>query len=80
MAYAKPVVATRVGGIPELVDDGETGFLVERSDTEAIAQRILALLDDHALRKQMGSAGQRVTHEKFDLRKNVAQLIENYGV
>jgi glycosyltransferase involved in cell wall biosynthesis len=80
MAYMKPVIGTRVGGIPELVLDGETGFLVERSDSAAIADRIVRLATDEALRERMGHAARKITEEKFNLRKNVAQLVECYGL
>ena len=80
MAHGKPVVATRVGGIPELVTDGVSGHLVERSETTTMSDRILQLLDDPELRKRMGEAGRQTVSGKFDLRKNAAQLIDSYGV
>ncbi len=80
MAHGKPVVATRVGGIPELITDGVTGHLVERGDTEAMSERLLSLLADPALRERMGAAGRATVAEKFDLRKNVAQLLRAYGI
>jgi glycosyltransferase involved in cell wall biosynthesis len=80
MAYSKPVVATRVGGIPELIDDGATGFLVARGDTEAIAAKLLTLLGDRELRARMGSAGCLTTNTKFNLQQNVAQLLQVYGI
>jgi glycosyltransferase involved in cell wall biosynthesis len=80
MAHGKPVVATRVGGIPELITDGRSGFLVERGDTAAMSERILRLLDDRELRARMGHAGRETVSDKFDLRKNVAQLITSYGI
>ncbi len=80
MAHGKPVVATRVGGIPELITDGVTGHLVERGDTEAMSERLLSLLADPALRVRMGEAGRKTVAEKFDLRKNVAQLVRSYGI
>jgi glycosyltransferase involved in cell wall biosynthesis len=80
MAHGKPVVATRVGGIPELITSGESGFLVERGDTAAMSKRILTLLADRELRVRMGQAGRDTVSEKFDLRKNVAQLINSYGI
>jgi glycosyltransferase involved in cell wall biosynthesis len=80
MAHGKPVVATRVGGIPELITNGRSGFLVERSDTVAMSERILTLLADPELRARMGHAGREIVSEKFDLRKNVAQLITSYGI
>jgi glycosyltransferase involved in cell wall biosynthesis len=80
MAHGKPVVATRVGGIPELITDGVTGYLVERADTEAMCKRLRILLADPLLRARMGEAGRETVSEKFDLRKNVAQLIRSYGI
>lgn len=80
MAHGKPVVATRVGGIPELITDGVNGNLVERGDTQAMSERLLALLADPALRTRMGAAGRETVSEKFDLRKNVAQLVRAYGI
>jgi glycosyltransferase involved in cell wall biosynthesis len=78
MAYGKPIVATRVGGIPELVVDGESGFLVERGDSERIADRILELIDDHDLRERMGRAGSEIVTARFDLKRNVAELVDAY--
>jgi glycosyltransferase involved in cell wall biosynthesis len=80
MAHGKPVVATRVGGIPELITNSTSGFLVERNDTAAMSERILTLLADPELRARMGEAGREIVSEKFDLRKNVAQLISSYGI
>jgi glycosyltransferase involved in cell wall biosynthesis len=80
MAYRKPVVATRVGGIPELVTDGETGFLVERGGVQGLADRIVALCDDPARRRAMGLAARRKVDASFDLRKNVSRLLEAYGI
>jgi glycosyltransferase involved in cell wall biosynthesis len=80
MAFSRPLVATRVGGIPELVQDGKSGFLVDRGDVEDIARRILQLLGDAALRRRMGESGRRITEEKFDLRQNVARLVHLYGL
>jgi glycosyltransferase involved in cell wall biosynthesis len=57
MAAGKPVVATRVGGIPWMVEDGVTGCLVEVGDTEALAARMAELLNDEPKRASMGSAG-----------------------
>ena len=79
MACGKPVLGTRVGGIPEIIQDGVTGFVVERRDVNAMADRILKLLRDPELRRRMGEAGREVCREKFNLKKNVAQLVAIYG-
>ncbi len=80
MAFEKPIVATRVGGIPELVVDGETGYLVERGDTAAASNKLLLLLHDPELRKLMGRRGRLAVDTQFNLRENVAQLLETYGI
>lgn len=79
MASGKPIIATRVGGIPELVLDGETGFLVPRRDSTALAEKILQLAADPSLRERMGRAGRRAAEAKFDQKRNVAELIQLYG-
>ncbi len=80
MAAARPVVATRVGGIPELVSDGETGYLVARGDVEAIADRILFLLDDVEARRRLGEAGGRAAAARFGLEGRIDQLMTLYGI
>ena len=80
MAYQKPIVATRVGGIPELVSDGESGFLVERGDVVTTAEKILLLAEQPELRRQMGQAGHEITNRKFALKQNITQLIRLYGL
>lgn len=64
MAAGKPVVATSVGGLTELVEDGITGYLIPAGDVDALTQRLETLLDDHQLREQMGeNARGKVTRE-----------------
>lgn len=78
MAHKKPVVATHVGGIPELVADGESGYLVERDNPTAAAEKLLNLLCDSDLRERMGAEGCRSVHTRFNLRQNVEQLLRTY--
>jgi glycosyltransferase involved in cell wall biosynthesis len=80
MAYGKPVVATKVGGIPELVDDGVSGFLVPRGDSNAAAKRLDELAADPDLRRRLGEGGRKTVSRKFDLKRNVAQLIRLYEI
>lgn len=80
MSSAKPIVATRVGGIPELVEDGKTGFVVERGDVQAMADRILELVAKPELRDEMGRAGRDVARERFDLESNVEKVVGLYGL
>jgi glycosyltransferase involved in cell wall biosynthesis len=80
MAHGKPVVATRVGGIPELIEEGLSGYLVSRGDTAAMSERILRLIGDIELRQRLGANGRDTVAARFDLRKNVTQLIGSYGI
>jgi glycosyltransferase involved in cell wall biosynthesis len=80
MACSKPVVATRVGGIPEVILDGKSGFLVDKGDSQALAERILQLAGDRNLQIQMGKAGSVVAREKFELKEMVRQVISLYGI
>jgi glycosyltransferase involved in cell wall biosynthesis len=57
-------VATRVGGVPHLIEEGRTGFLVEVGDSNALAQRLAALLDDERTRRSFASAA-RLRAERF---------------
>jgi glycogen synthase len=65
MACGTPVVATRVGGIPEVVVDGETGWLVPPGDEAALAQALRGALADPALARRMGEAGRRRVEAHF---------------
>lgn len=80
MAHGKPVVATRVGGIPELIMDGQSGFLVDRGNTTAMSERVLELLANRESQVKMGAVGRGTVSAKFDLRKNVTQLLGSYGI
>jgi glycosyltransferase involved in cell wall biosynthesis len=73
MACAKPVVATQVGGIPEIVEHERTGLLVPAGEPTPLAEALLALLHDPALRTRMGEAGRRRFLERFDSRTMAAQ-------
>lgn len=76
MACGLPVVATNVGGIPEVVEDGKSGMLVEPKDSMAIANTIIKLLEDEALRRNMGEYGREVVKRKFSLER----MVKDYEV
>jgi glycosyltransferase involved in cell wall biosynthesis len=80
MASCKPLVGTRVGGIPEVIEEGVNGFLVPRRDPQAAATKILALLKDAELRGRMGAAGRKMVEQKFSHKANIAQVIRLYGI
>ncbi len=68
MACCLPVVSTGRGGPAETIADGETGFLVDTSDKDALASAVLRLLKDSALRRRMGTAGRRRVLESFSVK------------
>jgi glycosyltransferase involved in cell wall biosynthesis len=61
----KPVLATNVGGIPELMKNKETGFLIEKGDHTEWIDKISLLLNDEKTRRQMGSVGRKFVEENF---------------
>jgi glycosyltransferase involved in cell wall biosynthesis len=67
MAAGLPVVATRVGGVPELVVDGETGLLVPAGDSPGLAAALQRMVDDPALRARLGAAGRARVEKHFRL-------------
>jgi glycosyltransferase involved in cell wall biosynthesis len=74
MALGKPVIATRVAGIPELVTDGETGLLFTPSDWTELAAKISALTNDKELWQRLGAAGPRRIAEQFDVRRSAEAI------
>ena len=71
MACAKPIVATSVAGVPEVVVDGFTGLLVPPKNPEALAKRISALLENEELRVKMGEAARKRVENNFSLTTQV---------
>jgi glycosyltransferase involved in cell wall biosynthesis len=71
MAAGKPVVATRVGGVPEAVVDGRTGLLVAEGDAEAFAEALLELSDDPALARRLGEAARQRQRDEFGFERMV---------
>jgi glycosyltransferase involved in cell wall biosynthesis len=78
MAARKPIVATSAGGIPEVVVDGETGFLTPPRDHEALADAIVRLLMDETLRKRMGDAGRARAETRFSAERMVRETLRAY--
>jgi glycosyltransferase involved in cell wall biosynthesis len=67
MAMRLPMVATAVGGTPEIVREGRNGFLVPPGAPAALARRMVDLLDDERLRRRMGEVGRRIVEREFGL-------------
>jgi glycosyltransferase involved in cell wall biosynthesis len=80
MAHGKPVIATRVGGVPELVDHEQTGLLVGPRDHHGMAKSILRLVEDPQLRARFGSAGRAKARRQFDLKVQIGELMKLYGI
>ena len=78
-AMARPVVATCIGGIPEVVEDGVTGLIIEPRDTAALAARITQLLDDGALRAQLGAAARAYAEATHGIDRMGARLLDLYA-
>src|SRR5581483_5507805 len=78
MACGRAVVATRAGGIPEIVEHGATGLLVEPRDPPALARAILELMRDPARRARMGAAGEARVAERFTAERMAAETAAAY--
>jgi glycosyltransferase involved in cell wall biosynthesis len=77
-ACERPVVATRVGGVPRYVTDGENGLLADSSDVAGFATAIVRLLDEPALAREMGLAGRERVVERHSWRKSAEKLLDLY--
>ena len=76
-----PVVATNVGGNPEMMVDGITGFLVEKGNPEQLIDKFSLLLEDEKLAKKMGEDGRKFVEETFNwelITKNFIKIIKSY--
>lgn len=76
MACGLPVVATDIAAVPEMVEDGRTGFLVKPDDFASLAARLDVLVEDAALRREMGERSREHALSKFDQRANYARLVD----
>ena len=65
MAMSKPIVASKVGGVPELITHGSTGLLVPSKDSKSLANSILRMLEDDSMRRRLGLAARKVIESKF---------------
>lgn len=78
MASEVPVIATRSGGLPEVVTDGENGYLLPVGDVDGMSARAIEILSDEELQRQMGRNGREVAETKFNVHKVVPQYREFY--
>jgi glycosyltransferase involved in cell wall biosynthesis len=78
LAGGRPVVATRVGGVPDVVRDGEDGFLVEPGDVEQLAERLALLARDPELRERMGQAGRERVLPRYAVNRLIDDVDKLY--
>jgi L-malate glycosyltransferase len=78
MAASKPAVAFAVGGVPEVVADGKTGFLITPRDDKSLADKIVLLLKDEVLRRRMGEAGLARARKHFTVERMVSGTLAAY--
>jgi len=78
MSAGVPVVASRVGGLVEIIEDGESGILVD-NNAEAVAAAVAKLTADPEASARMGIRGREVAHERFTVEKMVSETAEVYG-
>src|SRR5262249_33594307 len=78
LAARKPVIAYDFDGADEVCLEGETGFLVRTGDVAAVTRRLLQLAQDNALRERLGTRGQQMVRDSFDVDRMVAELLRLY--
>jgi len=79
MSVGIPIVATRVGGVPELVADGVSGLLVERGDVEGMADALGKVLADEKLAARLGTAGRLSVERRFEVRRTASRFAALYA-
>jgi len=78
MAAGKPVVATRVGGVPDMVEDGVTGLLCDPGNSEQLADGLVALLKDPELRRRMGQQAHQLAEKRYRANRVAQATLEAY--
>jgi glycosyltransferase involved in cell wall biosynthesis len=78
MAMKKPVIASNVGGIPEIIVDGQSGILVPSRNAGALRQALASLLQSSDMREKMGIEGRKRVEQMFSIHKNVRQTEQVY--
>jgi N-acetyl-alpha-D-glucosaminyl L-malate synthase BshA len=79
MACETPVVATNVGGLSEVVEEGRTGYLLPLGDTESMALRILEIIENPELKRRLGQRGRALAQEKFSPQAALQAYLKVYG-
>lgn len=74
LSYGKPVIGSNIGGIPEWLENGKNGFLVEPKNHVEMAKKIIALLENKNLSREMGEYGKKTLEKKFSKQKHIEKL------
>ena len=78
MALGKPIIASRVGGLPEQINDGETGLLFEMGNPNDLAQKMRMLSSNPTLRRSMGQAARKKLEQEYSLQDHCESLVQLY--
>lgn len=78
MARGVPTVATAVGGVPQVIEDGVNGFLVSVDDIETLSKRLIALLESTTLRETVGVASRETILRSFSVARSINEVLEVY--
>ena len=78
MAWGKPVIGTKVGGIPDIVEHNKNGLLVPPGNEIALASAIIRLADSQELRTSMGLAGRKRVKENFSIKEMTKRSVQHY--
>ncbi|MDH5523362.1 MAG: glycosyltransferase family 4 protein [Desulfobulbaceae bacterium] len=79
MALGKPIIGSRIGGIPEQIEDGQTGFLFEMGNEAELADKMKILASDQDLRKNMGKAARAKLEKDYSLKNHCDELLKIYN-
>ena len=80
MACSVPVIASDVDGFLETMEDGVTGFIIPKANSDAIAEKLFLLYKNEELRRQMGEAGRQRVHRLYDFSENVKEMEGAYAL
>ena len=78
MGYGYPIIATQIAGIPEMVTNGENGFLFNPGDVRTMTDILIRLCHDSKLRQQMGQKSRQIIRDKFESKIIIEQLVNIY--
>ncbi len=78
MASCLPVIATKVGAVPEIIENDKSGFVIRPRDVDDLTKKIILLIENPEKRFEMGRIGRQIVEKKFDINKNIAKIEKIY--